>query len=479
MSIYVNGEPMDLLEDRRFALYHRFPEGVILVDPGYFPPKAVPLSALPEEHGVTACKLMPFGHYYAYLVDPVTGERKVAATSPPKYLIVHNLPPHTTPEMLGKFFESYDFVVEADVFKSPGPPASGSGQHHGPTICKGRGYVQFNNAGTVEGILSQTKSLMFFDQFIIYLESADRVPKSSPSSSSGLGSGGSGVPPPPQYQAPFPSSQSFADPRGAPSYDPNRRLGHHHHHMHHGPPPAPGAIAMASNNFYFVTQIYEEHIQTSVRDGIFWPTKLNQKAFYSALERGPVFLIFMLVQRATLFGYARLTPRDMVRNKHANFTLEWVRHNIYLVEKDLKVLPDVNLLTVPDGTLLKSDFGDVVCELCDKFSARKMPDDVPYVAPPPPQHGVSRPVPPRGGGFVPPAAPRSMPPQFHHHQQQQQQQQQLAPTPHSSSMIAAPRSVAMSRPIGFDAPNHHQHHHQHHHHHHHHLGYQMVDAQRH
>ena len=53
-------------------------------------------------------------------------------------------------------------------------------------------------------------------------------------------------------------------------------------------------------------------------------------------------LIFILAKRATLFGCARLTPRDMVRNNHANFTLEWVRHNIYLCDKDLKTATELN-----------------------------------------------------------------------------------------------------------------------------------------
>lgn len=362
--VYINNERVELLEDRRLLLHPRFPEGTILMDPTYVPPRQVPMSTLPEETGVTARKLLPHGHYHAFVVHPVTGER-LPAKIQQKYLIVHNLPPTATAEFVGKFFENFDFVVEGDIVKVP----------NNANQCKGRGFVQFSNPETVAQLLAQGyKTVPMAPGVTVWLDSSDQKPKGC-------------ALPPPQYSLAHGAAsgtaltgpQSFVDSRVT-QLAASAGGGRHHHHPAQNFIAAPAAVATFANHYYFVTHMYEEHIQTSVRDGIFWPTKVNQRSFYTALERGPVFLLFLIMQRPAVFGYARLTPRDMVRNKHANFTLEWMKHSVFLTEDDFKrEFPTVDVLRFSDGTPLKPELGQALCEFIDTMPERAMPSDVPYL----------------------------------------------------------------------------------------------------
>ncbi|CUG89643.1 RNA-binding protein, putative [Bodo saltans] len=442
--VYVNNERVELMEDRRLFLLGKYPEGTILVDPSFMPPRPVPMSTLDDERGVTLRKLLPNSHYHAFRVDPNTGER-VPVHVPMRYLVVHNLPSNATAELIGKFFEQFDFIVESDIIKPPGHP----------NMCKGRGYVQFANADTVRNVLMQYRTLQLSPTITAWLDYSDTKPRGTTSA------------PPPQYHqtnttttttaattttnvastassggtsptvagAPVITLQTSS---GAPvsAFDNHRSNNnnsnnlvagrgplvhnsnhpvqqhhnhhhhhthalhhHHHHHSHHHqshhtnntgagsgsilPAPAPPAAVATTNpnTYYFVTYIYEEHIQTSIRDGIFWPTKTNQRTFYQPLEHGGVvYLIFLLMHRPTLYGYARVTYRDMVRNKSANFTLEWIKHSVFSLEADLKkAFPQETIFGAMDGTSLKPDVGQAVCDYLEAQPSRTMPTDLPYI----------------------------------------------------------------------------------------------------
>jgi hypothetical protein len=425
------------------------------MDPSYYPARQVPLSDDPEEYGVTARKLLPRMQYHAFVVDPVTGDKVPARQPAQKVLIVHNLPANATPDFVGRFFETFDMIVECDIMKTAANPP-----HH--PQCKGRAYVVFQDPKTVDYLLENYKTISFYGT-VVFLDWSDRVPKPS-------------VVPPPMYQ------HSAQGPDGATPHvqTPTAQLpqhnGVHHHSLNvgfidprlqtlqdqrrtaqHGGvsiPSAPAAVATAEHNYYFVTHIYEEHIPTSTRDGIFWPTKATQRTFYAALERGPVFLLFLVVQREALFGYARLTPRDMVRNKHANFTLDWIKHSVYLSEEDLRPL-GVPVLGFVDGTSLKPDLGQQICEFVDGFPSRKCPESIPYLQPVSQNQGSrvvpqARPQPPPAPAQQQRALPGASMPHgsvLPHHQFQHHHQGMLAPPAAVRSPAGAMAGPPAQRPF--------------------------------
>ncbi|GET89119.1 hypothetical protein, conserved [Leishmania tarentolae] len=158
--VYVNGDRLSLMEDYRLPLYQYFPEGTKLFDPMHVPPREVPLSTSSDETGVTLPKLLPNAQYHAFFKDPRTGSLYATAT---KYICIYvsHLPFNTTPEMLGRYFETFDMVKEADVF--PGQNVN----------CNGRGWVILQDPSK---LLIIPRVLQFYGKQFIYTELSDREP---------------------------------------------------------------------------------------------------------------------------------------------------------------------------------------------------------------------------------------------------------------------------------------------------------------
>ena len=87
---YVNGEPCELLEDRRLAVYKYFSPGTLVFDGSFSPPRIIPLSDQRDEYGVTTLKLLPNGHYFARASDGTPALLLTASRH--RIIIVHNLP---------------------------------------------------------------------------------------------------------------------------------------------------------------------------------------------------------------------------------------------------------------------------------------------------------------------------------------------------------------------------------------------------
>ena len=194
-SVYINGERCELLDDRRFCMYPKFPEGTELFDPTTIPPRPIPLSQDAEDLGVTARKLIPQQHYIARIPgDPAP------AGLPVRFLIVHNVPANVTARDLGQFFEQYSQVIEADILRWPG-----SG-----TLPKGRGYVALQNQEAMQMLVKER--MIYFDpmEMWLFIEPSDRNPAQPPPYHGGnVHTHGSfhhaPPPPPPQYDHPGPT----------------------------------------------------------------------------------------------------------------------------------------------------------------------------------------------------------------------------------------------------------------------------------
>ena len=369
--VNINGERYELMEDRRFALFQKFGEGVELLDPSFEPPRLIPMSTDPEEYGLTAKKLLPNGFYF--LRHAASGKHIMP---PPCAIIVHSLPPNTTAEALGKFFEQYDLVVEADVL------------HWQDGSFKPRGYVILQHPDIMQNILTTMPTVNFFD-YVLQLEGADRHPVAPQQ-------------PPPYHQAlPPPPPFSAAISHPPPSYGGNTFPPA----MMAGPIPpgvvpsgrrqSPQSIPRAANVptthsapittatppavknpvcmqwYYFVVHLQHEHIDRCIAQNILITPKNNMREFLSSQERGPVVFIVLLPKREEVFGYARLAPqhRDSPSHSHhlAEADVEWVQHSAAIHRADLeRTNIKVDIHAMRDGIPLKPDIGQIVCELIDQ-----------------------------------------------------------------------------------------------------------------
>lgn len=349
--VYVNGEMMSLLEDGRLALYQRFPVGSLLYDPSDLPPREVPLSTAASEHGITACRLVPNGHYEAYLPDFLTGDLH-PLTGESVCVYVTGLPPNTTAEMLGRFFETFDMVAEADVFRT----VSGA--------CTGRGWVVLQDPSKLYMV---PPVMEFFPRVFIRTALSDKVPMRKthePISSRGVHILGT-------------NAASYAAPN-------HNRVGSHKK-LNGKPstgilkPPTslPLSVANASCH-YFVALISKDELDMSIEKGIFWTSAENQRAFYSTLDRGPVILIFFLREYTALVGYARLLPLTKGdRNESSGCLIEWLKHHVLLREEHMMGIHSIPISKMGDGVPLKPEIGESLCHLADQFpSLSTIPEEL-------------------------------------------------------------------------------------------------------
>ncbi|ORC91848.1 uncharacterized protein TM35_000054440 [Trypanosoma theileri] len=354
---------MSLLEDGRLALYHRFPMGAVLYDPSEFPPCEVPLSTDAAEHGITSRRLIPYGHYEVYLPDDVTGEL-LPLTGESMCVYVTNLPPNTTAEMLGRYFEAFDMVAEADIFTT----ASG--------VCSGRGWVILQDPTK---LLLIPPLLEFFPRYFIRTALSDKAPMRTTIQSI----------PAPGIQILGSIANSYTDPsfnrsRGGNHKRSNGMGGYNNSSASAPKPPAPltGSV-LSTSIYYFVAFIQKSEIEKSVENGVFWPSPANRRAFYSTLDRGPVIIIFVLQECSAIFGYARLLPqRDTNNGGSSACPIEWMKHHIFLQEEDMRYIQSVPIARIGDGIPLKPEIGDSICQLADQFPAlTSIPDGLGYHSP--------------------------------------------------------------------------------------------------
>jgi hypothetical protein len=189
MVVCVNGSVYPLREDRRLNVVQHFGEGAELLDPKFRPAQVIPLDAV----GWTVLKLLPHAHYLArsdrggqggssfdayaggqYPPNKEPPQRSGAVVSMlPRKLVVHNLPFYCTAEMLGKFFEQFDLVVEADILRNPdGTP-------------KGKGYVMLQTPKGTIGAL-QSQSLVFHGSHLqVEGDATSMVPYTVPTETDG------------------------------------------------------------------------------------------------------------------------------------------------------------------------------------------------------------------------------------------------------------------------------------------------------
>ncbi|KEG12587.1 hypothetical protein DQ04_01601120 [Trypanosoma grayi] len=348
--VYVNGEKMNLLEDGRLFLYHRFPKGTLLYDPSDLPPREVPLSTDAAEHGITVRRLIPYGHYHAFLPDPATGDLH-PLTGESICAYVTNLPPNTTAEMFGRYFEAFDMVAEADIFTNP------------EGLCNGRGWVVLQDPMK---LLMIPPLLEFFPRNFIRIALSDRIPSRA-------------VFPPPQAAA----SSIHALGSVTPSYvDPvvghgrstnSKRSGGMSGHGvgPNGAPKPPAALAggvVNASSYYFAASIQKGEVDKSIEEGVFWPSPANRRAFYSTLERGPVIIIFVLQECPAVFGYARLlSQRDSDTNVSFGCPIEWMKHHVFLQETEMRLIQSVPIAKMGDGIPLKPEIGESICHLADRY----------------------------------------------------------------------------------------------------------------
>ncbi|KAH9586530.1 hypothetical protein LSM04_007898 [Trypanosoma melophagium] len=358
--VYVNGEKMSLLEDGRLALYRRFPMGAVLYDPSEFPPCEVPLCTDVTEHGITSRRLIPYGHYEAYLPDDTTGEL-LPLTGESMCVYVMNLPPNTTAEMLGRYFETFDMVAEADIFTT----ASG--------VCSGRGWVILQDPTK---LLLIPPLLEFFPRYFIRTALSDKAPMRTTLQSI----------PSPGIPMIGSVGNSYADPsfnrnRGGNHKRSNGIGGYNNSSATAPKPPAPltGNVLTAST-YYFVAFIQKNEIEKSVESGVFWPSPANRRAFYSTLDRGLVIIIFVLQEYSAIFGYARLLPqRDKNNGGSSACPIEWMKHHVFIQEEDMRYIQSVPISRIGDGIPLKPEIGDSICQLADQFpSLTNIPEGLGY-----------------------------------------------------------------------------------------------------
>ena len=173
MIVCVNGSVYPLREDRRLNVVQLFGEGADLLDPKFRPATVIPVDPM----GWTVLKLLPHAHYLVRvgsMTEPSGQESRPARAPPvvsmlPRKLLVHNLPFYCTAEMLGKFFEQFDLVVEADILR------------HLDGTPKGKGYVMLQTPkGTIAAL--QSPSLVFHGSHLqVEGDSASLVPYTVPS----------------------------------------------------------------------------------------------------------------------------------------------------------------------------------------------------------------------------------------------------------------------------------------------------------
>ncbi|EAN98710.1 hypothetical protein TcCL_ESM02423 [Trypanosoma cruzi] len=342
MFVYVNGEKMGLLEDGRLALYQRFPVGSVLYDPSELPPREVPISADAADYGVTACKLIPYGHYEAYIPEPTTGDLH-PMTSENVCVYVTNLPPNTTAEMLGRYFEAFDMVAEADVFTAP------SGE------CTGRGWVVFQDPSK---LLMVPPVLEFFPRLFIYTSLSDKIPTRTTLQLSSV----------PDILVTGTDIASFSEPAL------NHNRGGNHRRMNGKTSgnflkisTAANAGVINTSAYYFVALIRRDEVEKSVEEGVFWTNPANRRAFYATLERGPVIIIFLLQEYPVIFGYARLLPDGSAdKNGFSSCTVEWMKHHVFLKEQEMRNILSVPISKMGDGVPLKPEIGESICHLAEQ-----------------------------------------------------------------------------------------------------------------
>ncbi|KAG8348147.1 hypothetical protein TRVL_01033 [Trypanosoma vivax] len=346
--VFVNGTKITLRDDGRLALYSHFPEGSVLFDSSDVPPREVPLSAATGERGVTLHRLLPHSHYEAYAPDAATGDLfPLVCECICAY--VSGLPPNTTAEMLGRFFESFDMVEEADVFTT----ATGE--------CNGCGWVILQDPTKLFLVPSVME---FFPRNFIYVALSDVVPQGSicrlPMAVQQRDCGKSRV-------------VSRVRPTGGARCVAERKQVNHVAPAGRSIPIVSGVTASVakgsggSGTHYFVVALGKEEAEHAVADSAIFTSIPNQRAFYKTMERGPVVLIFVLPEYAAVFGYGRLLPRS-VDNEHGTACpVEWIRHHVFIQQVNLAGARSVPIGKMNDGVPLKHEIGENICQLADAY----------------------------------------------------------------------------------------------------------------
>nr|CCC94649.1 conserved hypothetical protein [Trypanosoma congolense IL3000] len=342
--VYVNGEKLNLLEDGRLSLYTKFPYGTLLFEPSSVPPKEIPLSTDASEQGITMHRLLPRGHYEAYLPDPTTGDLFPLIG---EYICayVSNLPPSTTAEMLGRFFEAFDMVAEADVFTD----STGA--------CTGRGWVVLQDPAK---LLLVPTAMEFFPRNFIHIALSDVMP--NPAMFQGVC--GSWTQP----------SSALLHQECQPIARNNRRVsGKRVQNMWVGkgelmgdvsnPPPAVDVGVVNTNAYYFVVVVERSEAERSVKSGFFRTDADNKRAFYKAMNKGPVVIIFVVQHHIAIFGFGRLLPQAEIDSDTNMCLIQWMKHGVFLEDSDLRGIQSIPLTKMKDGIPLKPEIGESICYL--------------------------------------------------------------------------------------------------------------------
>lgn len=432
--VYVNGDRLPLMEDYRLPLYQYFPEGTKLFDPTHVPPHEVPLSTLADEMGVTLPKLLPNAQYHAFFKDPRTGSLYATAT---KYVCIYvsHLPFNTTPEMLGRYFETFDMVKEADVF--PGQNVN----------CNGRGWVILQDPSK---LLIIPRVLQFYGKQFIYTELSDReparekiyhmlsepvLPPPPPPPRAHIIPHRIDVPPPPppplppqhNPNVPAPRSSIMVERRLPPAaltpigggldYDgPTLPAPRSQQRLQASTTLAPtgssssplaattgaaaslhgNGVAKAQQAATFITYITEKDAEDAVRDEYFWPNPVFADEMQSCMEaRGLAFVVFLLSSPPTVFGYAQVLPKGAPARREAKTCpIEWVQHHCAIPEASTRSLDGVLLFKQRDGSRLRLETGAQLLDLIDSHCGKGEQ----YFVPSP--TGPSIPLPRGRGGVV-------------------------------------------------------------------------------
>ncbi|EAN79015.1 RNA-binding protein, putative [Trypanosoma equiperdum] len=346
--VYVNGEKFNLLEDGRLALYPRLPEGTLLFDPGNVPPQEVPLSTDATERGVTACRLLPYAHYEAYVPDPATGDL-VPVTGGYVCAYVSNLPPNTTAEMLGRFFEAFDMVAEADIFTDP------------TGACTGRGWVVLQDPAK---LLLVPPVMEFFPRNFIHVALSDIIP--TPAMFRSITE--SLLQPPSSVADLGPQLKACIDQCGNGKHVNNTEVrkgdGLATMPILHAPL---DTSVVNLDAYYFVVVMSREDAERSVEAGFFRTEPENQRAFYKVMDRGPVIIIVVLQRCSAVFGFGQLlSPVDDGTGDSLCF-IQWMKHGVFLEETDLRGPQSVPLSKMRDGIPLKPEIGEGICYLASGY----------------------------------------------------------------------------------------------------------------